>query len=75
MRGYGDEDGAGPIYACLQCGDVIQSKFRHDFVRCGCGAIALDGGSSYTKFVGEFTNFIPVDDPDYEGIDLEDDLS
>ena len=34
---------------CKLCGDVIQSTNRHDFVRCGCGEIAVDGGTSYLK--------------------------
>jgi hypothetical protein len=31
---------------CKKCGDTIESKSRHDYVRCSCGAIALDGGIS-----------------------------
>lgn len=34
---------------CKLCGDVVESKHRHDFVRCGCGEIAVDGGKSYIK--------------------------
>jgi len=34
---------------CAKCGDVIESKHRHDFVRCGCGAIFTDGGRSYIR--------------------------
>jgi hypothetical protein len=34
---------------CKKCGDIIESKYTHDFVRCGCGAIAVDGGRSYLK--------------------------
>lgn len=32
---------------CKLCGDVIESKFRHDFVRCKCGEIFTDGGDNY----------------------------
>jgi hypothetical protein len=34
---------------CRQCGDVIESKHRHDFVSCGCGAIFVDGGTDYLR--------------------------
>ena len=34
---------------CRKCGDVIESKHGHDFVRCKCGAIFTDGGKSYIR--------------------------
>ena len=34
---------------CRKCGDVIESKHRHDFVSCKCGAIFTDGGKSYIR--------------------------
>ena len=34
---------------CKHCGDIIESKHRHDFVRCKCGAIFTDGGKSYIR--------------------------
>jgi hypothetical protein len=34
---------------CRICGDIIESKHRHDFVKCSCGAIAVDGGKDYLK--------------------------
>ena len=37
---------------CLKCGQRIHSKHRHDFVRCQCGNIAVDGGMAYLKRVG-----------------------
>lgn len=37
------------ICRCRQCGDIIESKSRHDFVRCKCGAIFTDGGKEYIK--------------------------
>jgi hypothetical protein len=36
---------------CRKCGDIIESKHRHDFVTCKCGAISLDGGRSYFRVV------------------------
>jgi hypothetical protein len=36
---------------CKKCGDVIESKHRHDFVSCKCGAIAVDGGTDYIRWI------------------------
>ena len=34
---------------CNICKDIIESKHRHDFVRCKCGAIFTDGGTAYVR--------------------------
>ena len=34
---------------CNICGDEIESKHRHDYVRCKCGACAVDGGHDYLR--------------------------
>lgn len=34
---------------CAECGDIIESKFRHDWVPCKCGAIFVDGGRDYLR--------------------------
>lgn len=34
---------------CLLCGDIIESRSRHDFVTCTCGALSVDGGHSYIR--------------------------
>ena len=34
---------------CRKCGDVIESRSRHDFVSCSCGAIFVDGGTDYFR--------------------------
>lgn len=34
---------------CRQCCEVIESKHRHDFVRCKCGSIFTDGGTDYIR--------------------------
>jgi hypothetical protein len=41
--------GKGRRVRCLKCQDVIQSTHVHDFVRCKCGAIFVDGGSDYLR--------------------------
>lgn len=37
------------IIRCKHCGDVIESKHRHDYVQCGCGRVAVDGGLDYLR--------------------------
>jgi hypothetical protein len=34
---------------CRVCEDIIESKHRHDFVRCKCGSIFTDGGNAYIR--------------------------
>ncbi len=34
---------------CNLCGEEIESKHEHDFVRCSCGACAVDGGNYYLR--------------------------
>lgn len=38
---------------CLECGDIIESKHRHDFVMCKCGSAFLDGGKEYVRYGGK----------------------
>jgi hypothetical protein len=37
---------------CAACGDVIESKHRHDMVWCVCGETFVDGGSEYFRAGG-----------------------
>ena len=37
------------VIKCNRCGDVIESKFRHDFKTCSCGAVSVDGGHDYLR--------------------------
>lgn len=41
---------------CLKCGDIIESKNRHDYVTCSCGNVSVDGGLDYLR-----RSFIEVD--------------
>lgn len=34
---------------CLLCGEIIESKHRHHYVRCHCGNLVIDGGLDYLK--------------------------
>lgn len=46
---------------CALCGDVIESTYRHDFVRCKCGEIFVDGGMDYKRAgAKDFNNFIVI---------------
>lgn len=40
---------------CNKCGDIIESKSVHDFVRCKCGACSTDGGLDYIHRSGDCT--------------------
>lgn len=55
---------------CNHCNDEIESKHRHDFVRCKCGKVAVDGGLDYDKrmFTSllDFTNTSITDDGTHE---------
>ena len=35
---------------CLKCNSIIESKSRHDFVKCKCGECFIDGGRDYTRY-------------------------
>lgn len=35
---------------CKKCNDIIESKHEHDFKRCSCGSIFIDGGTDYQKY-------------------------
>ena len=37
---------------CPTCGETIESGHRHDFVKCSCGAIYVDGGQDYARLGG-----------------------
>ncbi|WP_242227503.1 hypothetical protein [Bacillus cereus group sp. BfR-BA-01315] len=45
---------------CRKCGDVIESKFTHDFKYCLCGSVGVDGGLEYARITGEPENVIEL---------------
>ena len=46
---------------CVLCEDIIESKYRHDFVSCKCGEIFVDGGLDYQRAgANSFANFIDL---------------
>ena len=42
---------------CKKCGDIIESKHRHDFVTCKCVAVSVDGGQDYLKRSGNYEDW------------------
>lgn len=34
---------------CKNCGDIIESKTRHDFQQCNCKSVYTDGGLDYQR--------------------------
>lgn len=42
---------------CKKCGDIIESKSRHDFQMCSCGSIFVDGGTDYIRRGGDPEDF------------------
>lgn len=39
-------------WQCSECKDIVESKSVHDFQRCDCGALAVDGGLEYSRILG-----------------------
>ena len=40
-------------WKCLYCGDIIESRHRHEFSTCKCGMSSCDGGDSYIRLIGD----------------------
>ena len=34
---------------CCKCGEIIESKYRHDYQTCKCGSCSVDGGHDYLR--------------------------
>jgi len=49
---------------CLLCYDIIESKFRHDYVTCSCGNVSVDGGQDYCKVNFKTNKWRPINDED-----------
>jgi len=45
---------------CRQCGDIIESTYRHDFVFCICRSIYVDGGKDYLRRGGVLEDLIEL---------------
>jgi hypothetical protein len=40
------------VVRCKRCEDLIESRSTDDFVKCSCGACAVDGGLEYLRRLG-----------------------
>ena len=56
---------------CNHCGDVIESTYRHDYIQCSCGKVAVDGGTDYLR--RSFENADDYTDLS-EGVHVADDI-
>ena len=52
---------------CLKCGDVIESKYRHDYKTCSCGACAVDGGHDYLRRCGNLEDWKDMSEVEKKG--------
>jgi len=34
---------------CRHCGDIIESTYTHDWKKCSCGKVSVDGGHEYMR--------------------------
>jgi hypothetical protein len=61
---------------CLKCNDIVESKHRHDFVKCSCKEIFLDGGDEYIRAgANDLSNILIYKDDDfYAAIDRDEAL-
>ncbi len=48
---------------CLDCGEILESKSVHDFVKCSCPhPLFLDGGDDYCRYGGKEKDRIQIID-------------
>jgi hypothetical protein len=43
---------------CAKCGDIIRSSYPGEFVTCKCTAISVDQTPYYSRYIGNFQDFI-----------------
>lgn len=42
---------------CNKCGSYISMDTRYEYIKCACGAVAVDGGEYYTRIIGNSENW------------------
>lgn len=47
---------------CRKCNTRVESKYTHDFQRCRCGAIFVDGGTEYIRRGGNPEDFLEIEE-------------
>jgi len=46
---------------CLNCGEILESKYRHDFQMCDCkNKSFVDGGNTYLRVGGKNLDKIKI---------------
>lgn len=45
---------------CVRCKSIIESRHNHDLVWCACKTVAVDGGCSYLRRIGESEDIIEL---------------
>lgn len=46
---------------CLNCGEILESKYRHDFQQCNCkNQTFVDGGNDYCRIGGQNLDLIKI---------------
>lgn len=64
------------VVKCLLCGEVLESKHRHDFQQCKCENLFIDGGDDYLRMGirdGQYTVRV-ISEPDTVATSTPDDL-
>ncbi len=59
----------------MDCLDIIESKHRHDFVKCKCGKSFIDGGDDYIRGGGSLVPILDTEDEDMFDDYLDDDFN
>ena len=45
---------------CKKCGDILESRARHDFKMCSCNSCGVDGGLAYLRRIGDPEDWIEM---------------
>ena len=45
---------------CLRCLAVIESRHEHDYVKCPCGKVAVDGGHERLYRTGRESDYMEL---------------
>lgn len=51
---------------CVHCKDYIRSINQHNFRKCSCGKVAVDGGSHFCRRLGNEEDYINVIEKFYD---------
>lgn len=43
---------------CIHCDCIITSRYRYDLTYCNCKKVAIDGGPTKPRFIGNESDYI-----------------